>query len=160
MEKKLSSLQESGIQELIQILLEQHGLILLFILTLMLLNLIVLKQEQCQVLLDQQDWDKPFIFNMKSGTDQINPNGTITTLTSSLQSFDFAVQTDKGMGEYFVSMRRFIPDFKTLTGKAKVTMGVKNYPSDSSSRLVPIVLLKFYLPLKNLILEQEEDMLV
>ena len=35
------------------------------------------------------------------------------------------------MGEYFLAMRRFLPDFKTLTGKAKVTMGVKNYPSDS-----------------------------
>ena len=70
-------------------------------------------------------------FQHESGTDQINPNGTITTLTSSLQSFDFAIQTDKGMGEYFISMRRFLPDFKTLTGKAKVTMGVKNYPSDS-----------------------------
>ena len=66
----------------------------------------------------------------------------ITTLTSSLQSYDFAVQTDKGMGEYFLAMRRFLPDFKTLTGKAKVTMGVKNYPSDSSMLIVPIVLLK------------------
>ena len=35
------------------------------------------------------------------------------------------------MGEYFLAMRRFLPDFKTLTGKAKVTLGVKNYPSDS-----------------------------
>ena len=55
-------------------------------------------------------------FQHEIGNDQINPNGTITTLTSSLQSFDFAIQTDKGMGEYFISMRRFLPDFKTLTG--------------------------------------------
>jgi len=72
-------------------------------------------------------------FQHEIGNDQINPNGTVTTLTSSLQSYDFAVQTDKGMGEYFLAMRRFLPDFKTLTGKAKVTMGVKNYPSDSSA---------------------------
>jgi hypothetical protein len=70
-------------------------------------------------------------FQHETGNDQINPNGTITALTSSLQSYDFAVQTDKGMGEYFLSMRRFLPDFKTLTGTAKVTLGIKNYPSDS-----------------------------
>jgi hypothetical protein len=37
------------------------------------------------------------------------------------------------MGEYFVAMRRFIPDFKTLTGTAKVTVGIKDYPSNSST---------------------------
>ena len=37
------------------------------------------------------------------------------------------------MGEYFLSMRRFIPDFKTLTGTAKVTVGLKNFPSSSST---------------------------
>ena len=72
-------------------------------------------------------------FQHEIGNDQINPDGTVTTLTSSLQSYDFAVQTDKGMGEYFLAMRRFLPDFKTLTGTAKVTMGVKNYPSDSAA---------------------------
>ena len=55
-------------------------------------------------------------FQHEIGNDQINPDGTVTTLTSSLQSYDFAVQTDKGMGEYFLAMRRFLPDFKTLTG--------------------------------------------
>ena len=72
-------------------------------------------------------------FQHETGTDQINPNGTSTLLTSSIQSYDFAIQTDKGMGEYFLAMRRFIPDFKTLTGKAKVVIGVKDYPSDSST---------------------------
>ena len=30
-------------------------------------------------------------------------------------------------------MRRFIPDFKTLVGNAKVTLNLKRYPSDSST---------------------------
>ena len=30
-------------------------------------------------------------------------------------------------------MRRFLPDFKTLTGTAKVTIGVKDYPSSTST---------------------------
>jgi len=40
-------------------------------------------------------------------------------------------QQETGMGEYFLAMRRFIPDFKTLTGTAKVTVGLKNFPSSS-----------------------------
>jgi hypothetical protein len=72
-------------------------------------------------------------FQQETGTDQVNPDASITALTSSLQSFDFAIQTDRGMGEYFLAMRRFIPDFKTLTGTAKVTVGLKDYPSSSST---------------------------
>ena len=72
-------------------------------------------------------------FEQETGTDQLNPDGSTTALTSSLQSFDFAIQTDKGMGEYFLAMRRFIPDFKTLTGTAKVTIGLKNFPSASAT---------------------------
>ena len=72
-------------------------------------------------------------FQQETGTDQVNPDASITALTSSLQSFDFAIQTDKGTGEYFLAMRRFIPDFKTLTGTAKVTVGLKDYPSSSST---------------------------
>ena len=72
-------------------------------------------------------------FQHETGTDQINPDGSTTTLTSSLQSFDFAIQTQQGMGEYFVAMRRFIPDFKTLTGTVKVVVGIKDYPSNSST---------------------------
>ena len=72
-------------------------------------------------------------FQHEIGNDQINPDGSTTALTSSLQSYDFAIQTDRGMGEYFLAMRRFLPDFKTLTGTAKVTIGIKNYPSDSNA---------------------------
>lgn len=54
MEKNLNSLQASGIQELMQTPLEPHGLILLFILNLMQLNLIVLELERLLVLLERQ----------------------------------------------------------------------------------------------------------
>ena len=37
------------------------------------------------------------------------------------------------MGEYFVAMTRFIPDLKTLTGTVKVVVGIKDYPSNSST---------------------------
>ena len=46
---------------------------------------------------------------------------------------DWATAIDRGMGEYFLAMRRFIPDFKTLTGTAKVTITLKNFPSSSGT---------------------------
>ena len=64
---------------------------------------------------------------------RINPDGTITTLTSFVQSYDFAIQTSEGMGEFFLAMRRFFPDFKTLDGTAKVTVGLKDFPASTST---------------------------
>jgi hypothetical protein len=36
-------------------------------------------------------------------------------------------------GDVFLAVRRFLPDFKTLAGNAKVTLAVKRYPSDSQT---------------------------
>ena len=72
-------------------------------------------------------------FEHEVGTDQINPDGTTTALTSFVQSYDFAIQTSEGMGEFFLAMRRFFPDFKTLDGTAKVTIGLKDFPSSTAS---------------------------
>ena len=33
----------------------------------------------------------------------------------------------------FMSMRRFIPDFKLLTGNAQITINLRRYPNDTSS---------------------------
>ena len=32
-----------------------------------------------------------------------------------------------------MKMRRFVPDFKTLQGNSKVTLGVKRYPQDTQT---------------------------
>ena len=72
-------------------------------------------------------------FEHEVGTDQINPDGTTTALTSFVQSYDFAIQTQAGMGEFFLAMRRFFPDFKTLDGTAKVTIGLKDFPSSTAT---------------------------
>ena len=69
------------------------------------------------------------LFEQETGTDQINPDGSTTALTSSLQSYDIALQQEQP--ETFLAMRRFVPDFKTLTGNANVTIGLKDYPSSS-----------------------------
>ena len=60
------------------------------------------------------------LFEHETGTDQVNPDGSTTILTSFVESFDFALQTDQGIGEYFLAMRRFLPNFKNLIGNAVV----------------------------------------
>ena len=72
-------------------------------------------------------------FEHEVGTDQINPDGTTTTLTSFINSYDFALQTDQGIGEYFLAMRRFLPNFKVLTGDATITISVADYPADPNT---------------------------
>ena len=73
------------------------------------------------------------LFEHEVGTDQINPNGSTTVLTSFAQSYDFALQTDQGIGEYFLAMRRFLPNFKNLVGDAQVTISVADYPADPNT---------------------------
>ena len=83
-------------------------------------------------------------FEHEVGTDQVNPNGTTTAVSSFIQSFDFDLEqrsrNQKGQatgpkvaGEVFIALRRFVPDFKTLQGNAKVTIGLKRYPQQSST---------------------------
>ena len=72
-------------------------------------------------------------FEQEVGTDQVNPDGTTTTLTSLIESFDFALQTDLGVGEYFLAMRRFLPNFKNLIGNVSVTISVADYPADPNT---------------------------
>ena len=73
------------------------------------------------------------IYEHEIGTDQVNPDGTTTVITSFIKSFDFDLKLEGTDGEFFLAMRRFIPDFKNLTGNAKVTLSVKRYPSDSDT---------------------------
>ena len=72
-------------------------------------------------------------FEQEVGTDQVNPDGSTTTLTSFVESFDFALQTDQGIGEYFLAMRRFLPNFKNLVGNVLITVSVADYPADPNT---------------------------
>ena len=92
-------------------------------------------------------------FEHEVGTDQINQDGSTTTITSFIKSFDFDLQAKQKdaqgkssgptiAGESFLALRRFIPDFKTLTGNAVVTLAIKRYPqqSDTVSSLSPFTI--------------------
>ena len=83
-------------------------------------------------------------FEHETGTDQVNEDGSTTTVTSFIKSFDFDMQqrSFKGpsiAGEAFVAVRRFVPDFKDLQGNSKISLAVKRYPqqSDTTTTLSP-----------------------
>jgi len=79
------------------------------------------------------------------GTDQVNSSGT-TAIPAFIQSGDFditQVRTRQGQatgavnyrgdGEFFMSVKRFIPDFKILTGNSKITLLLNDYPNNTAS---------------------------
>ena len=76
------------------------------------------------------------------GTDQVNSTGT-TSIDAFIRSGDWDITSRKsalgqatgvadyrGDGEFFMSVKRFIPDFKYQTGNAQVTLFVSSYPDD------------------------------
>ena len=85
------------------------------------------------VIVGQSGLGQSILFEHHVGTDQVNPNGTTTAITSTLTSYDFDLDVQGTNGEFFLAMRRFIPDFKDLQGNIQMTLAVKNYPSQSST---------------------------
>jgi len=76
------------------------------------------------------------------GTDQVNSTGT-TSIDAFIRSGDWDITSRRsalgqatgvadyrGDGEFFMSVKRFIPDFKYQTGNAQVTLFVSSYPDD------------------------------
>ncbi|MDC3267984.1 hypothetical protein OAU35_00220 [bacterium] len=105
------------------------------------------------VVVGQDGLGQTQFFEHEVGTDQINQDGSTTTITSFIKSFDFDLQAKQKdaqgkssgptiAGESFLSLRRFVPDFKTLTGNAVVTLAIKRYPqqSDTVSSLSPFTI--------------------
>ena len=71
-------------------------------------------------------------FEQEVGNNQINPNGSSTAIAAELESFDLDLEM-KGAGQFYLSISRFIPDFKVLTGNAVVTLTVKRFPSSAGT---------------------------
>jgi len=79
------------------------------------------------------------------GTDQVNSTGT-TSINAFIESGDFDITARRSMtgqstgmvdyrgdGEFFMSVKRFIPDFKVLTGNSKITLLLNDYPNNTAS---------------------------
>jgi len=85
------------------------------------------------LIIGQSGLGQTTLFEHDVGTDQVNPDGTTTAVTSFIKSFDFDLNLQGTAGEVFLAMRRFLPDFKDLQGNAKITLAVKRYPQDSET---------------------------
>jgi len=66
------------------------------------------------------------------GVDQVDSAGAKTAIPAFIQSGDFDLAIE-GDGQVFMSMRRFVPDFKVLTGDAQVTINLRDYPSTAAA---------------------------
>lgn len=84
-------------------------------------------------------------YEQEKGNNQVK-RGVSTAIAANIESGDFDITQDKkqgitfrGDGEYFMSIRRFIPDFLTQTGTTRITLYLRDYPNSSqaSSTLGP-----------------------
>ena len=74
-----------------------------------------------------------YFIQEKGKNEIINSGGTTTNaIAAYVRSGDFEIDQD-GNGEYFLKIRRFIPDFKNLEGSADVTIYLRAYPADTTT---------------------------
>ena len=66
------------------------------------------------------------------GNNEVDSLGNKTAIPAFIQSGDFDLAIE-GDGQMFMSMRRFVPDFKLLTGNAEVTIRLRDYPTDTAT---------------------------
>ena len=84
-------------------------------------------------------------YEHEKGTDQINTTGT-TSINAFIRSGDFDITAGvsragkttgavnfKGDGEFFMSVKRFIPDYQLITGNSKVTLFINDYPNNTAT---------------------------
>ena len=77
----------------------------------------------------------------ETGINQVDSTGNKTAIPAFIQSGDFDL-TVGGDGQMFMSIRRFVPDFKVLQGNAQITIKLKRYPAQTgtSSPLGPFTI--------------------
>ena len=79
-----------------------------------------------------------YVFAHEVGVNEVlnltSNNTTSVVISSFIRSGDFDLDIE-GDGEFFIKIRRFIPDFKYLEGNAKVTLFFRAYPADTTTAL-------------------------
>ena len=68
----------------------------------------------------------------ETGVDQVDTAGNKTAIPAFIESGDFSLNIE-GNAQVFMSMRRFVPDFKTIQGNAQVTILLRNFPADTEA---------------------------
>ena len=74
------------------------------------------------------------------GTNELTPTGGTNAISAYIRSADYSMH-EGGDAEYLLKVRRFIPDFKQLSGNAKITLFFSDYPADTaaSSNTLPSI---------------------
>ena len=71
----------------------------------------------------------------ETGVNEVDANGNKTAIASYVKSgdYDISEQGLAGDGQLIMRVKRFIPDFKSLEGNAKITLFFRDYPANSES---------------------------
>jgi hypothetical protein len=79
------------------------------------------------------------LYEHEVGTNQVDSAGSKTAIPAFIESGDFSLDMEGAQGEFFLKIRRFIPDFAKIDGNAKVSLLLKDFPAEteSSSSLGP-----------------------
>jgi hypothetical protein len=80
------------------------------------------------------------LYEHEKGVNQSDQNGNATaSIDAFIESGDFTLDSEGAQGETFIKIRRFLPDFKILSGNATVTIQLKDFPAETeaSSSLGP-----------------------
>ena len=75
------------------------------------------------------------------GTNQQNGDGTFTAIPAFIKSGEFDLNGRQGVpgdGEFIMSVKRFLPDFKRISGNAKVTIFLNSFPQGSVAASSPL----------------------
>jgi len=71
----------------------------------------------------------------ETGVNEVDASGNSTAIASYIKSgdYDISEQGLAGDGQLIMRVKRFIPDFKSLEGNAKITLFFRDYPANSES---------------------------
>jgi hypothetical protein len=71
----------------------------------------------------------------ETGVNEVDANGAQTAIAAYIKSgdYDISEQGLGGDGQLIMRVKRFIPDFKSLEGNAKITLFFRDYPANSES---------------------------
>jgi len=71
----------------------------------------------------------------ETGVNEVDANGAQTAIAAYIKSgdYDLSEQGLAGDGQLIMRVKRFIPDFKSLEGNAKITLFFRDYPADADS---------------------------
>jgi hypothetical protein len=71
-------------------------------------------------------------YEHETGVNDVDISGTKTAIPAFIESGDFDLDIE-GDGQFLMKINRFIPDFKILDGNAKVTLLLRDYPSQTQN---------------------------